>query len=99
MGIRLEKPWIPLEAENVRRLPGQLGVYFIHSDRPLVEAEPSEVTEVESKIGEIVAGLVEDCATLQMGIGGIPNAVLARGSPLALPPNNCFAAPKAPYKR
>ena len=33
--------------------------------------------EVERKIGELVATLVEDGATLQMGIGAIPNAVLA----------------------
>ncbi len=33
---------------------------------------------VEGRIGEIVAGLVEDGSTLQMGIGGIPDAVLAR---------------------
>ncbi|HEY7726080.1 MAG TPA: acetyl-CoA hydrolase/transferase C-terminal domain-containing protein [Anaeromyxobacteraceae bacterium] len=51
---------------------------FIHTDRPLVEAEPAEETEVEGRIGEIIAGLVEDGATLQMGIGGIPNAVLSR---------------------
>jgi hypothetical protein len=27
MGIRLEKPWLPLGAETTRRLPGQLGVF------------------------------------------------------------------------
>ncbi|KAJ3010478.1 UNVERIFIED_CONTAM: hypothetical protein HDU68_002122 [Siphonaria sp. JEL0065] len=34
-------------------------------------------TEVESRIGNIIAGLVTDGCTLQMGIGAIPNAVLA----------------------
>ena len=33
---------------------------------------------VELEIGELVANLVEDGATLQMGIGAIPDAVLAR---------------------
>jgi len=33
--------------------------------------------EVESEIGRRIAELVEDGATLQMGIGGVPNAVLA----------------------
>jgi len=47
-------------------------------DRPLPEAEPNAEGEVEGRIGEIIAGLVEDGATLQMGIGAIPNAVLAR---------------------
>ena len=27
MGIRLEKPWRPLNAETTRALPGQLGVF------------------------------------------------------------------------
>src|SRR5690606_36313759 len=35
-------------------------------------------TPVTAQIGELVAGLIEDGATLQMGIGAIPNAVLAR---------------------
>ncbi|MFZ4506742.1 MAG: acetyl-CoA hydrolase/transferase family protein [Fimbriimonas sp.] len=34
-------------------------------------------TEVEVEIGRRVAALVEDGATLQMGIGAVPNAVLA----------------------
>ncbi len=51
---------------------------FTVTDRPLHEAPPGEQTEVEARIGEIVANLVEDGATLQMGIGAIPDAVLAR---------------------
>jgi acyl-CoA hydrolase len=51
---------------------------FVLTDRPLHEAEAAEETAVESRIGELIAGLVDDGATLQMGIGGIPNAVLAR---------------------
>jgi acyl-CoA hydrolase len=51
---------------------------FIHTDRPLPEAEALPETEVEGRIGEIIADLVEDGSTLQMGIGAIPNAVLAR---------------------
>ena len=51
---------------------------YIHTDRPLIEAEIVQETEVEARIGEIIADLVEDGATLQLGIGGIPNAVLSR---------------------
>jgi hypothetical protein len=29
MKLRLEKPWLDLNADNVRRLPGQLGVYQV----------------------------------------------------------------------
>ncbi|MBL9215011.1 MAG: acetyl-CoA hydrolase/transferase family protein [Opitutaceae bacterium] len=51
---------------------------FTVTDRPLVEHHPEPETPVEARIGELVAGLVEDGSTLQMGIGGIPDAVLAR---------------------
>jgi acyl-CoA hydrolase len=51
---------------------------LIHTNRPLAVHNPDPAGEVESRIGEIVAGLVTDGATLQMGIGAIPDAVLAR---------------------
>lgn len=50
---------------------------FTVSDRPLYESEPNAIGAVEARIGEIIAGLVEDGSTLQMGIGAIPDAVLA----------------------
>ncbi len=49
----------------------------IESDRPLCEAPPAAIGPVERRIGELIADLVEDGATLQMGIGAIPDAVLA----------------------
>jgi 4-hydroxybutyrate CoA-transferase len=51
---------------------------FVHTNRPLVEQNPEPETEVEARIGQSVAGLVEDGSTLQMGIGGIPDAALLR---------------------
>jgi acyl-CoA hydrolase len=51
---------------------------FIHTDRPLYEHAPSEETAAEAHIGNLIAGLVEDGSTLQMGIGAIPDAALAR---------------------
>jgi 4-hydroxybutyrate CoA-transferase len=51
---------------------------FIHTDRPLIEQDAEPETEVEARIGEIIAGLVEDGSTLQMGIGAIPDAALLR---------------------
>jgi acyl-CoA hydrolase len=51
---------------------------FVHTDRPLHAAGHAAATAVEAHIGELIAALVEDGATLQMGIGGIPDAVLAR---------------------
>jgi acyl-CoA hydrolase len=51
---------------------------FVATDRPLVEHRTSPATPIEARIGELVANLVEDGSTLQLGIGGIPDAVLAR---------------------
>ncbi len=50
---------------------------FIEDDSPLIAAAPGPISETDRKIGKYVAELVEDGATLQMGIGAIPNAVLA----------------------
>ena len=51
---------------------------FVATNRPLHEHAPEAETPIEARIGEIVADLVEDGSTLQMGIGGIPDAVLSR---------------------
>lgn len=45
-------------------------------DHPIFTLNFTEPTEIETQIGKHVAGLIEDGATLQMGIGGIPNVVL-----------------------
>lgn len=50
---------------------------FIEDDSPLITAEPGPIGDNDRKIGRFVAELVEDGATLQMGIGAIPNAVLS----------------------
>ena len=49
---------------------------FCEDNTPLIEAVPSEPNVIEKTIGNYVAELIEDGATLQMGIGAIPNAVL-----------------------
>lgn len=51
---------------------------FAIVDRPIHQSEPSEIGPVEQRIGEVVADLIPNGATLQMGIGAIPDAVLAR---------------------
>jgi acyl-CoA hydrolase len=51
---------------------------FIHTDRPLAAHTPLPPTPVEEAIGAYVAGLVPDGATLQMGVGAIPDAALQR---------------------
>lgn len=51
---------------------------FCVTDRPMPEAPPAEIGPVEARIGEQIADLVEDGSTLQLGIGAIPDAALAR---------------------
>ncbi len=51
--------------------------YFVEHDQPLFIHNNAALTDIEVAIGRNVASLVEDGACLQMGIGGIPNAVLA----------------------
>ena len=67
-----------------RAIPRTLGESFIHVDQidlavecdvPPYEHIVGELGEVERRIGQFVADLVPDGATIQMGIGGIPSAV------------------------
>ncbi|MCK3685154.1 acetyl-CoA hydrolase/transferase C-terminal domain-containing protein [Maribellus sp. YY47] len=50
---------------------------FVEDNSELVVAAPGPISDTDRKIGRYVAELVEDGATLQMGIGAIPNAVLS----------------------
>lgn len=68
------------------RMPRALGDGFVHisqlthiveDDSPIHTIQISTPDDVQRAIGKHVASLVEDGATLQMGIGAIPNAVLA----------------------
>ncbi|MDE7189367.1 MAG: 4-hydroxybutyrate CoA-transferase [Muribaculaceae bacterium] len=45
-------------------------------DEPLVEVPTAVPTEKELAIGNYIAELIPDGATLQIGVGGIPNAVI-----------------------
>lgn len=50
--------------------------YFVETNDPLPESLLPELSKEEEQIGKNIAGIIEDGATLQMGIGAIPNAVL-----------------------
>ncbi|MCC6893649.1 MAG: acetyl-CoA hydrolase/transferase family protein [Anaerolineae bacterium] len=52
--------------------------YFIEVDYPLPEVLPEPPSPVQEKIASYIAELIPDAATLQTGIGGIPDAVLRR---------------------
>ncbi|HNW50533.1 MAG TPA: acetyl-CoA hydrolase/transferase C-terminal domain-containing protein [Prolixibacteraceae bacterium] len=51
---------------------------FVEDNTPLMPAHFAEPDEIETAIGIHCAELIEDGACLQMGIGAIPNAVLAQ---------------------
>lgn len=66
-------------------MPRSYGDSFIHvrdidalveSSRPLCELKQTVITDMHVAIARHVAGLIEDGAVLQTGIGGIPGAVL-----------------------
>ena len=68
-------------------MPRTLGDVFIHVSRvnkivecsiPILELRPTTASDVETKIADYITQIIEDGATLQLGIGGIPDAVLAR---------------------
>jgi acyl-CoA hydrolase len=40
----------------------------VHTTRPIFEHLPDELSDVDRAIGKYVAGLIEDGATLQMGL-------------------------------
>lgn len=50
--------------------------YITEASTPLFESKQSKITEVEEKIGRYCASLIEDGSTLQLGIGGIPDAAM-----------------------
>jgi len=50
--------------------------YFVETSRPLLEQPPSKVGEKERSIGRYVAELIPDGATIEVGIGAIPEAIL-----------------------
>ena len=76
-------------AEINRRMPRVLGDSFIHIskltsaievDYALPEAAQAGATPAHRQIAEWIAELIPDGATLQLGIGSIPDAVLAQVS-------------------
>ena len=51
---------------------------FVEYNRPLPESKPAKIGPVEEAIGKNCASLINDGDTLQLGIGAIPDAVLAQ---------------------
>lgn len=73
-------------AQVNRHMPRTIGDALVHVDdidfmvevdEPLHEVHPPTLTDTDRAIGGYIAEMIDDGATLQMGIGSIPNAVLA----------------------
>ena len=76
----------PFFLEVNARMPRTFGRNQVHVsqvagwaevDRPLVEVPAAEPTDRDRRIAAFVAERIPDRATIQAGIGGIPNALLA----------------------
>lgn len=68
------------------RMPRVHGDAFVHVskidcavevDEPLFQAPEHAIGPIEKTIGALVSNLIEDGSTLQIGIGAVPNAILA----------------------
>jgi acyl-CoA hydrolase len=92
LGVEIIASKAAVEAARVviavvnERMPRTLGDTFLHvsqvdaiieEDFPLPELESRGYGEVEERIAEHIMSLLDDGATLQLGIGAIPDAVLA----------------------
>jgi acyl-CoA hydrolase/GNAT superfamily N-acetyltransferase len=73
-------------AEINPRMPWTLGDSFIHvndidvlveNEAPILELSYPEADELARQIGQNIARLIDDGSTLQMGIGTIPDSILA----------------------
>ncbi|MEC9489134.1 MAG: acetyl-CoA hydrolase/transferase C-terminal domain-containing protein, partial [Halanaerobium sp.] len=49
--------------------------YLVENNAPLIELPAIDPGPEEMQIGKYIAGMVEDGSTIQLGIGGIPNAI------------------------
>jgi acyl-CoA hydrolase len=69
--------------ERMPRTHGETAIHvsrisaIVETSRPLLELHPEPFTAMHRRIAENVASLIPDGATLQTGIGGIPDAVMA----------------------
>ena len=52
--------------------------YLVDVNMPIYGHEMGIISSLEDKIGTYIASLIDDKSTLQMGIGSIPNAALAK---------------------
>lgn len=82
--IRSAKHVIAEVNPNVPRVHGDGFIHVnqidfgVENNDPMFTVNPNTLSKEEQQIGRHIAELIEDGSTLQMGIGGIPDAVLAQ---------------------
>ncbi|MFA4873707.1 MAG: GNAT family N-acetyltransferase [bacterium] len=65
-------PW----TYGASQIPADYIDFFVESDRPLLTYHPVPIDDTIRRIGRNVATLIEDGATIEVGIGAIPQAIL-----------------------
>ena len=81
--VRCARTVIAEVNERMPRTHGETAIHvsrisaIVETTRPLLELHPEPFTTLHRRIAENVASLIPDGATLQTGIGGIPDAMLA----------------------
>jgi len=90
LGVSVDYAWAALEtcrtviAEINENMPRTCGESLVHISKldhlvkvsdPIYEMPPLSATSLETKLGEYVATLVEDEATIQIGYGGVAEAI------------------------
>ncbi|WP_318509053.1 acetyl-CoA hydrolase/transferase family protein [Bacillus sp. T3] len=76
-------PFILQVNENMPKTKGDNNIHlsqilgYVRYDAPLVELKPAVISDTDRKIAELVAERIDHGSTLQVGIGGIPDAVVS----------------------
>ena len=70
-------PHVPFTEGDTIVHASRLGA-VVHDDRPLVVVPRRAPSPIDGRIAAHVAALIPDGATLQVGVGGTPDAVLKK---------------------
>jgi acyl-CoA hydrolase len=71
--VNEQAPWTPCEVP----LTDNCITHLVHTSRPPVEHPPREFGPVEKAIAENVGRYIDDGTTVEIGIGAIPDAIMA----------------------
>ncbi|HLW71919.1 MAG TPA: acetyl-CoA hydrolase/transferase C-terminal domain-containing protein [Candidatus Binataceae bacterium] len=72
--VNAELPWTYCDGQIA---PERID-YLVRTSRPLPQSRPQPISAIEEKIAGHICGYIEDGTTIQIGVGAIPDAVLAQ---------------------